>query len=263
MSHSAAIGSALRDRGYTVKVEPTEISLPGTPALVAKRDHESLFVLVAEKLNFQDVNRWVRYCQSSSKDTRVAVCIECLDNMSQAEVAKFEALGVGVTGFLGGAIHWPTQPRDLAFHAALPDRSDLLPRVRQLLGEALDRFDKRDWRMGFESACQVLEDESRDYLLRNVKAGRVKYTNKQGTIVSPSKAQIKGMTLGRLTNVFCNLMRQNQIEARVCAALDSLNPDRIRRVHKARKKVSESVLRRTVGVQMWSIINALSELSAA
>jgi hypothetical protein len=253
----------LRNRGYTIRIEPNDVSLPGTPAFLARRDHERLYILVTEKVNPQDMDRWVRYCQSCSGDTRVAMCLEAIENVSQAEVAKFRSIGIGLVGQLEGNLNWPAPAIDLAFRAQLPDRKDLKPAVRRLLGEALDRFDQRDWRMGFESACLVLEDESREYLLKNVALGRVSYTNPQGRVVSPSKAHIRKMTLGALTIVFCNLMRQNQIEARVCAALDSLNPNRIRRIHKGRKKVAESVLRRNVGVQMWSIINALSELAAS
>lgn len=259
-SLAARVSAELSERGYAVKVEPRDISLPGTPAFLAKRGHECLYVLVVEKPNFSEINRWVRYCHSSSSDTRVGICVESVENTPQSEVVKFEAIGVGLCGMLGEAVHWPSAPRDLAFHAQLPERKDLLPAVRRQLGEALDRFDQRDWRMGFESACLVLEDESRSYLLRNVDLGRVKYT-KGSKVIAPTKAQIKRMTLGSLAVVFCNLLRQNQIEARVCATLDALNPSRIHRIHKARKKGSESVLRRKVGIQMWAIINALSELS--
>lgn len=253
----------LADRGYAVRYEPRDISLPGTPAMRAKRDHGTLYVLVVEKLNQKDIDRWVRYCQSCSNDTRVAVCIQTVEHVSQAEVVRFEKLGVGLLGLLEDELHWAAQAADLAFHAQLPDRKDLLPSVRRLLGEALDRFDQRDWRTGFESACLVLEDESRRYLLKNFDLRRVRYTDKRGRVIEPSKLEIRKMTLGALALVFCNLMRQNQVEARVCAALNSLNPNRIHRVHKGRKKVSEAVLRRNVGIQMWAIINALSELSTA
>lgn len=105
-----------------------------------------------------------------------------------------------------------SEARDLAFHARAPNRADLKPRVRVLLGEAFDRLDSGDWRPAFEDACTVLEEECRKYLLRRLKMGGVKY--KSGNkIKTPTAVQIKKMTMGALKDTFCKLVSQNQLEA--------------------------------------------------
>ena len=256
---ASSLADVLKQRGYSVRYEPSEISLPSTPALSAKRNHEKLYVLVKERLDFTEVRNWHRYCQSCSSDTRIAVCVSEGELLTQADIAKMSGLGVGLVFTLAEEFHWSTQPRDIAFHAQLPDRRELNAKVRILLGEALDRFDEHEWRTGFENACLVFEDESRKYLLRNVPQGRIKYLRKS-KLISPTRAQIRRMTLGTLKLIFCNLHRQNQLEAKICAALDSLNPQRIRRIHNARSASAERTLRHHVGVQMWTIINALGVL---
>ena len=218
-------------------------------------------MLLVEKLDFNEIRNWHRYCQSCSSDTRMAVCVFDGHLLAQAEVAKMDAFGAGLVFMLPEGFRWSVQPRDLAFHAQLPDRTQLSPKVRSLLGEALDRFEQHDWRTGFENACLVIEDESRKYLLRNVDQGRVKYV-KNSRVISPTSAQIRKMTLGALRLVFCNLHRQNQLEAKICAALDALNPERVARIHNARNSSTERRLRHQVGVQMWTIINALGVLMA-
>jgi hypothetical protein len=136
------------------------------------------------------------------------------------------------------------------------------PKVRQLLGESLDRLERGDWRPAFEDACVVLEEESRAYLLRNLKMGRVKYED-GGKIKVPSVKQIKKMPMGALKDIFCRLVAQNKLEANLCSALSSLNPDRILRAHRRRSKGAEGALRRRVGSHFWLINNALTLLVEA
>lgn len=250
--------SHMEEHGYTIRIEPSDISFPSTPTISARREHQRLYIIVVKQISAHDVEMWVRYCTSCPNDSRIAFCIIDNDAVSAAELAKYMKVGVGIISLNAETLLWLTEPRDIAFHAALPERGTLKPHVRRLLGEALDRFDNKDWRTGFENACLVLEDESRKYLLRNATAGRVSYRDDRGKVKTPTKKKIRKMTLGALKIVFCNLLQQNQIESIVCSAIDKLNPERIRRIHGARRHQTESALRRQVGTQMWSIINALS-----
>jgi hypothetical protein len=133
------------------------------------------------------------------------------------------------------------------------------PKVRELLGEALDRFERGDWRAAFEDACGMLEEECRAYLLRNLKMGRAKYQSGKKT-KEPTRGDIKRMPMGALKDIFCALVSQNQTEANICAALTKLNPDRVRRAHRRQSKSAEAALRRRVGTHFWLINNTLSLL---
>jgi hypothetical protein len=179
--------------------------------------------------------------------------------MTAIQIANFRDLGIGLAAPVQNQLQYETEARDLAFHARAPDRAQLKPRVRELLGEAFDRLERRDWRPAFEDACGVLEEECRAYLVRNVKMGRVKYQAGSKTKV-PTAAQIRKMPMGMLKDIFCALISQNQLEAHLCSALTKLNPDRIRRAHKRQSKGSEAALRRRVGPHFWLISNALSLL---
>lgn len=253
------VARAMKDRGYSVRFEPKDISLPATPVMMAKRAPETIYIFVTESSSIPEIKTWIRFCEASASDSRLAICLEHADAISATELASCKAGGLGIGVIIDAAFHWLAEPRDIAFHVSLPERTTLKPHVRTLLGDAYDRFDQRDWRAGFESACLVLEEEGRKYLLRNQPIGRVSYKrgNKQ---ISPSRKEINRMTLGSLAMVFCNLVRQNQIEAQLCSALDRLNPSRIHRIHKARRGRSEAVLRRQVGAKMWLIVNALNVL---
>jgi hypothetical protein len=251
--------SDLKRRGYKVKPEPSQIELPSTPTILATRHHETNYFLVVESIIFNDVAQWVRFSQSCTRDTRVTLCCDKGDAIPASHITRLRTMGVKLLIRAEGRLQVVCEGRDLAFHAAAPDRNFLKPRVRVLLGEALDRLEDGDWRTAFSDACIVLEEECRVYLLRNHGMNRVKY--KSGNKIKvPTKKQIKKMTLGALKEVFCGMKSQNQIEAALCSALERLNPDRIKRVHKPRTRWTEDALRRRVGIHIWLINNSLSLL---
>ena len=159
----------------------------------------------------------------------------------------------------GNELNFECEARDLAFHGQAPNREMMKPKVRELLGEALDRFERGDWRPAFEDACGILEEQCRSYMLKSVRMGRVKY-QAGGKIKVPTPEQIKKMPMGALKDIFCSLISQNQTEANLCSALTKLNPDRIRRAHKRTSKSAETALRRRAGTHFWLINNTLSLL---
>lgn len=251
------VAAAIESRGYKVKPEPKDIALPATPTLIAKRAPETIYIFIAKNIGLPELKTWVKFCGASANDARIAICVQDAGPISISDLAACQRDGLGIGAIIENEFRWIAEPRDIAFHVSLPERQTLSPKVRALLGEAYDRFEQRDWRMGFESACLALEEEGRKYLLKNHVIGRTGY--KKGTkLITPTKKDINKLTLGGLAFVFCNLVRQNQVEAQLCSALDQLNPSRIHRIHKARRARSEAILRRDVGAQMWLIINALN-----
>jgi hypothetical protein len=248
----------LKRRGYRLKAEPDPLEYPATPTIVGRRSHETHFFIVRQTIASEEVDAWIAYARSCTTDTRVSICGPS-SRFSPTEIASLKRQGVGV--IIHGADGLQTDNAgDLAFHAQAPNRDALKPKVQELLGEALDRLDKKDWRPAFEDACTVLEDECRSYLLKKLKLGTLKYQPKKGGAAVPSAEDIRRMTLGALKNVFCGMISQNHIESKLCSALTKLNPDRIRRAHFRKGGQQEAALRRRAGTHFWLISNALSIL---
>jgi hypothetical protein len=249
----------LTRRGYRPKIEPQLLELPATPTILGIRGHETHYFLVRQTVSAIEVQQWHRYCCSCTADTRLTICRPSGLQMLASQAAGLRSAGIGLASLASAGLQYESDARDLAFHAQAPDRTLLKPKVRQLLGEALDRLDRGDWRPAFEDACGVLEEECRAYLLKNLKMGRVKYQSGR-KIKIPTAGQIKKMPMGALKDIFCTLISQNQLEAHLCSALTKLNPDRIRRAHKRKSKGAETALRRRAGPHFWLINNALSLL---
>jgi D12 class N6 adenine-specific DNA methyltransferase len=191
--------------------------------------------------------------------TRLTICFPPGVQVAANHLATLRAKGVGIAFVALDLVQNDSEARDLAFHARAPDRARMKPKVRELLGESLDRFDRGDWRPAFEDACAIFEEACRAYLVKSCKMGRTKYQS-GSKIKSPTVQQIQKMPMGALKDIFCSLVSQNKLEANLCSALTQLNPDRIRRAHKRSLKRSETALRRRVGSHFWLINNALSLL---
>ncbi len=226
---------------------------------MATRGHETHHFLVRQILVMDEADEWYRFCCSCSTDTRLTICFAPGTQIAAGHLATLRTKGVGIAFVSLDLIQHDCEARDLAFHARAPDRNRMKPKVRQLLGEALDRFERGDWRPAFEDACAIFEDACRAYLIKSCKMGRAKYQS-GGKIKSPTVKDIKRMPMGAMKDIFCSLISQNKLEANLCSALTQLNPDRIRRAHKRTLKRSETALRKRVGSHFWLINNALSLL---
>ncbi len=251
--------SYLTKRGYTPTKEPRSLALPATPTISAKRGHETHYFLVRQTVLPDEADKWSRYACSCTTDTRISFCCPEGHAVSVEQLGKLRQQRIGLTVRSAAGFDISSDARDLAFHAHAPDRAELKPKVRELLGEAFDRLELGDWRPAFEDGCTVLEERCRLYLLTKLKMGGVKYKSGKATKM-PTRKQIKKMTLGAMKDIFCKMVNQNQIEANLCAALTRLNPDRIRRAHTRTAPGSEAALRRRVGTHMWLISNALALL---
>jgi hypothetical protein len=249
----------LERRGYRINTEPNPLELPATPTIRATRRHETHFFLVRQDVSEEESQQWLRYARSCAADTRLTICCPDTLQLNATRIANLNNFGIGIIVRAANGFLPTSEARDLAFHAQAPDRASLKPRVRELLGESLDRFERGDWRPAFEDACGVLEEECRAYLVRNLRMGRVKYQS-GNKIKILTKKDIGKMTLGALKDTFCSMVSQNQIEANLCSALTKLNPDRVRRAHFRGKRQSDAAIRKRAGTNFWLISNALSWL---
>lgn len=246
-----AVASLYRSRSFRVSVEEFDISRPGLPTMTMRRRGETHFILVRRKADTRELGSWVAYCQSRQQDSRVVVVMA-----TEKSASALRAMGVGVIVYQDGGLTELIEARDLAFRSRMPDRSFLKPKARRLLAEPYEKFERGDWYEAFGSACTVLEEVCRSYLIEQRALGRLSYTD-GGKLKSPTETGIRKMTLGQLKQVFCNMVRQNPKEANLCRALTLLNPPRIVKAHTTNK----AKLRGKVGLHMWTIVNALQELT--
>lgn len=250
---------AFRQAGFRVTIEKRELGLPAAATICATRSTAKHYVLIRSRIDLKEIQTWARYCQSHTADTRFALCLPDSESFSARDLSNLRELGVGLYTDDGEFTTNVIPERDLAFKAYLPLRESMKPSVRKALGPALDEFESGDWRYGFEQAFSILEERCRQYLERSVGMGRAAYKAGAKT-KSPTKREVARMTMGQLKTVFCGLVRQNQIEANVCAALTQLNPIRVKRVHNRSKKSTENKLRENAGKDMWVIINTLTDM---
>jgi hypothetical protein len=251
--------NALARRGFRTSPEPNLLMLPAASTVKADRGHETHHFLVRMKLEMDEVDEWYRFCCSCATDTRLTICLPPGTQVASNHLTALRSQGIGVAFVSPNLLEHEIEARDLAFHARAPDRRRMKPKVRELLGESLDRLDRGDWRPAFEDACAILEEACRAYLIKSCKMGRANYQS-GSKIKTPTVSDIKRMPMGALKDLFCSLVSQNKVEANLCSALTQLNPDRVRRAHKRSLKASETALRKRVGSHFWLINNALSLL---
>lgn len=248
---------ALKARGFVVRVEKERLGFPFTPTLSCTRDHTTLIVEVDSQWREEKVNSWLRYCQSAGADTRFALC---LPSHPAAEIqTRAQALGVGILLSQPPSLPELVTARDANLGVALPERKSLPTPVKRRLGAAYDKFDKAEWREGFEEAAQALETEARSYLKRWCKTGRIQVMTKTGPATLSSK-QINKLTMGQLKDRFRQVVSPNSLDALVRQALEQINKDRIGVAHHRKNKKTEDKLRKNVGKHMYAIIDVLKRL---
>jgi hypothetical protein len=250
---------ALRQVGFRISIEKRELASPATPTMCATRGSEKRYILVRGRLKLDEIETWVRYCQSHTRDTRLAICLPNSKTLSTGALRKLRELGVGLYTDNEEIVTNVLTERDLAFRVSLPPRQNIKPKVRGVLGPALDQFETGDWRYGFQQTYTIFEEKCRHYLVRNARMGRATYRTGSRTH-TPDKNQVLKMTMGQLKVVFCGLIRQNQIEANICAALTQINPIRIKQTHKRSDRHTETKLRNAAGQHMWIMINTLTDM---
>jgi len=260
IEHAVALAEFFDDRGYTVRPEKAEIGVPYTPTMTCKRTSTTLHVEVDSAIRMSRLEEWTRYCKSSSKDTRVAVCVPDGVKRPAKLEANLQQLGVGLYIADEGTVIEVFVPRDVAVNVALPERRHMPKKMRELLGDAYDQFDHSHWRDGFKEACGVLEVEARRYLKSGVGSGRIVVLTEAGNVSALTSKRIDKMTLGRLAVHFARFRSPNHSDAVIARVLDQVNKDRVGATHHKKKAATEARLRKNVGHHMWQVVAALKEL---
>jgi hypothetical protein len=250
-------GEALEARGFRLQVEPFDLAYPYTPVFIGKRQQTTVIVEVQSVLNFDNLEQWVRYGKACQTDTRVILGLPHGVEISGEQLDRLRSLGVGLRLIGGGKVYEVLPASDLALQIEPPN---LPKKLRPILGEAYDKFDRGQWREGFEDACMVFEQEARAYLRTHVSRGRVTFRpTRRGGV--PTLTQIDGMTMGQLAEAFARIQTPNQADTRIGQALKRLNRDRVTVAHyKGRGAARESRLRRNVGKNMFIVITGLKAI---
>lgn len=258
LEYAEPILKYFRNRGYRARVEPNHLGFPYTPTLLCKRGkHTTIIVELDSRIRMERLEDWVRFCHSSGKDTRLALCVPHTANLTAQDEEPLRQKRIGLYGILADrTIVERIAPADLALNVALPELGLLPVRLRELLGPAYDQFDRAQWREGFEEACQALEVEARRYLKKWSHTGRIRILSKKGPITL-SDREINKMTMGNLAKTFAAIQIQNHVDSRIEQALKTINRDRIGVVHHKSRATTERRLRSNVGGHMWAIIDAL------
>ena len=248
----------LRDRGYRVKIEPSEIGFPNTPTLVATRQATTLIIEVDNKPKKARLQAWVRFAKSRPKDTRVAFVTDKQLIGNDEDFLRNESIGLQV--LRNGMFIEQIPAADLAVNLSLPDRTSLPRKVKVLLSQAYEQFAGSYWREGFEEACKVLEVEARKYLKKHWRSGRIIVLKPNGQPRALTGRAIDKMTMGQLAKTFEQFQRPNQADSLIGEGLKKINTDRIGVVHTKNKRSTESRLRKNVAQHMWTIVAALKTI---
>ena len=246
-------------RGFTVRAERGELGFPYTPTFLCKRQTTTIIVELDSQIRRDRLQAWHRYCRSCGKDTRLAVCVPSSAVLPAEELAFLRQNGIGFYAAFADRLDEQNAPADLALNVQLPQLNTLPPGVRQLLGPAYEQFQRTHWREGFEDACQALETESRRYLKKWIRTGRITIIGKRGPL-SLSNKQINKMTMGALAGTFKKIQAQNHADTIIGQALATINRDRVGVAHHKKRVATENRLRRNVGQHMWTIVAAMKEL---
>jgi hypothetical protein len=260
LEHAEAVAEWFDDRGWTVRPERPQIGAPYTATMTCTRRPTTTYVEVDTDVNISRVEEWHRYCLSSSKDTRIAVCVSGEAPRATAVDSTLQELGVGLYVSSGSSVMEMIAPKDVAVNIALPMLNTMPKKMRELLGDAYDQFDHSHWKEGFKEACGVLEVEARRYLTVSIESGRVVVLTEAGNVSQMTRKSIDKMTLGGLAGAFARIRNPNHADTVIAQVLDSVNPDRVGATHHKSQAATEARLRKNVGHHMWEVVAALKEL---
>ncbi|HXG60433.1 MAG TPA: hypothetical protein VNO22_03585 [Planctomycetota bacterium] len=261
VEHGEATAEYFIQHGYKVKIEPSELAFPSTPALICRRSPTTVIVEVDSEVRQGRLEAWARYARSSTKDVRIALCLPQTTQVSADDDGWLRSKGIGLYVSETGQrnVQERIPPQDLGVNVNLPALDSVHPRLRRILGSVYEQFERSHWREGFEAACQALEVEARRYLIKGTSGAvpRVTVLDAKGNPRQLSAQQIDRMTIGALAAAFGNLRSPNYTDSQIAQALVKINVDRIGVVHHKQRRSTENRLRRNVGQHMWTVIGAL------
>jgi hypothetical protein len=260
LEYAEAVAEWFDGRGWVVRPERPELGAPYTATMTCQRSQTTVFVEVDARISVSRAEEWHRYCLSSSKDTRIAVCVPDVAKRTSAQDSRLQELGVGLYVAAAHGVTEMLAPKDVAVNIALPELRKMPKKMRSLLGDAYDQFDHSHWKEGFKDACGVLETEARRYLKAGVASGRIVVLTEKSNPAQMTAERIEKLTLGQLAGHFGRIRSPNHPDAIIAQVLDGVNKDRVGATHHKRKAATEARLRKNVGHHMWQVVAALKEM---
>jgi hypothetical protein len=247
-------------RGYRVRAEHIEIGFPYAPTLHCKRGTMTVFVEASSMVRLDPLTEWARYARSRNRDTRVALLLPSDAVRAPLDEAKMREIGIGLYLSDGASVVEAITPKDMAVNVELPEIKALPPKMRSVLGPVYEKFERSEWREGFEEACQALEVLARKYLKDGMKSKRVVLVTPSGKLSKITGEKVDRMTVGALADAFGMIQTKNHADQVIGSVLAGVNKDRVGVVHHKRRASTEERLRRNVGQHMWKVVAALKEL---
>jgi hypothetical protein len=262
LEHAECVYSHYSNLGYSIKIEPSELHFPSCPALVCKRNHTQLAVIVCNRIDIALIDTWVSLAASMSTDFQVAICISTasMQKYLNKYLLKLKQNGVGILVSSNNSINILNAPVDLGIRIQLPDINILSRANKRILGPAYEHIQGGRWRDGFDEACRALEQQVRPYFKKALDTGRLNVYNDAGLVKNPTKTRLGKLTLGQLAIEIGNARPLNGVDSKIQKALSSINADRVNATHKNKRSLTEKNLRKNVGQHMHVIVQALREL---
>lgn len=253
-----AIISDFRNRGYSVRIEPQKIEYPSVPTLSASRQQTTFFFNVGRNAKSKSIDAWIQYCKSCNRDTRLVFATD--RTPSAQEIQHLHQHRVGLVVFADGRLAELQPAHDLAVKIGLQDLAEFDAKLRRWIAPIYEKFDRGEWRDGFDDACSLLEEKARDYFIEYSKSGRIQVLRKTGPL-KLEKKKIEKLSLGQLKDEFQKIVSPTGDDKKIGDSLQRINPDRILSVHKKGRASTEKRLRSNVGHHMWVIIGVLQIIS--
>ncbi|MGA7192496.1 MAG: hypothetical protein WBW94_02620 [Anaerolineales bacterium] len=261
LEYAEAAADYFKTHGYKVYPEKMELGFPYTPTILCRRGATTLMLEVSNRLlDEKRTTAWIGYAKSSTKDTRVAICLPPKVEIPTEIESNLRILGMGLYFVQNdNTLLERIPPRDLALQIQLPELNSLSHKLQSLLGSVYEQFERSHWREGFEDVCQVLENEARDYLKKGIKSGRITIVSSRGPR-NPTQNRINKMTMGQLAIAYSSIQNQNYLDAQIGKTLNKINTDRVGVAHYKSKPRTEKKLRANVGQDIWAIITLLQKM---
>ncbi len=255
VEHAVSFTAYLRDRNFSVGIEPSDIEYPGTPTLRGSRGVARYFVEVNSSCPMQVLKDWASYGKCRQKESYVALLVPVATTISGLHLAQIRQLGIGVYQSGPEGITELIRERDLSVVVSLPSLSGIDRPIKRQMTDAYAKINRGDWIDGFKDACQLLEDGARERLRRRTANGHAALVGKQVTL-----ARISKMTLGSLANTYERLVQPTSEDIQLTKALSAVNPQRIGAVHNSNDQCVVRRIKTKFSSLMWVVVNGLKQL---
>ncbi len=251
-------------KGYTALVEGRLNGAPYSPTFRFVRKPEVLLIEVVEKITTREKNSiadWNNFCKLERSQPTYFVFGVCdATSLTNLDEELASSCGVGILVTDSNSIRNKVAPKDVSISAQLPKLGLMPTKVRRLLGKAYDHFDKSEFQLSYESACREFEKESRNYLKRHQRSGRIVFQSSGKPPRKYTNSAIEKLTMGQLLGVFETIQMPNYSDKRVIHGLRQIVALRNLLIHHSNKLQAQKALRENFEKLLWAIIDASKEV---